>query len=168
MEGLDRKSIIVIVGILAVVVIGSFLMSRGGTAEDDLNTNTDDQIGETDDRENFADETSGVDLGRIVIAENIDRDSCPVDSASTLDSDTDQFYVVSQDTTFEQGSDFFVRLYRDGQAVEDSPLVAAEDNYEDICIYAVFQSDGGFDRGDYEAEFIVNGNPSESVEFSVR
>jgi len=167
MEGLDRKSIIVVLGILAVVVIGSFLMSRGGTAEDD--TVVDDQIGETDDRENFADEdASGVDLGRIVIAENIDRDSCPVDSISTLDADTDQFYVVAQDTTFPTGADFFVRLYRDGQAVEDSPLVAAEDDYEDICIYAVFQSDGSFDRGDYEAEFIVNGNPSESVEFSVR
>jgi hypothetical protein len=165
MQNMDRKSILVILGILAVVVIGSFLMSRGGQAEEN-------QIGEQDTRPNLADEDNrlgGVALGRVVVTENVDRDSCPVSSISTLDANLSRFYVVAQNSTFPAGADFFVRLYRDGIAVEDSPLVAAEENYEGICIYAVFEAArGAFERGNYEAEFIINGNPSETVAFTIR
>ncbi len=164
---LDRNSAVILGVILVVVVIGSFLLSRGG-AEDDPGAAP--ALNEAD-RDSIDDpvEAAGVELGRVVIAENIDRDSCPVDSTSTLDSDLERFYVVATDTTFPQGSDFFVRLYHEGNALEDSPQVSAEDTYEDICIYAVFEAaEVEFEPGDYEAEFIINGNPSETVDFSIR
>jgi hypothetical protein len=62
-----------------------------------------------------------------------------------------------------------VRLYRDGQPIEDAPELVADRDYTNTCINFVFEAvNQPFQPGAYEAQFIVNGNPGPSVTFNVQ
>jgi hypothetical protein len=108
-------------------------------------------------------------LGPVVAAAQVDRDNCPVNSSSTF-SGNQRINVVAQNSSVAQGTTVFVRLFRDGQPVEDAPQITADQAYTNSCISFVFQPRNGttFDAGNYEAQFIVNGNPGPSVQFQVR
>lgn len=108
-----------------------------------------------------------IQIGRVVSASGVDRDGCPTSSASTFDSN-DDIYVVAEDSTIPAGTSVFVRLYREGQPVEDAPEITADQDYTNSCVNFVFEPLEDFEAGDYEAEFIINGNAAESVQFEVR
>ena len=107
-------------------------------------------------------------MGDLVITEQIDSDGCPTEDLSSLES-TDRFYVVAPDSAFPEGTTVFVRLYKDGVAVEDLPLITANQAYSDTCVNFVFETVDGndFDEGEYEAEFWVNGNSYSSIRFDI-
>ena len=107
-------------------------------------------------------------LGDLVVAEQIDANGCPVDSVSSLNN-TEQFYIVAPDSSLPEGTTMFARLYRDGVAVEDLPLITANQDYSDTCVNFVFETVDGddFEEGEYQAEFWVNGNSYNSVRFDI-
>jgi hypothetical protein len=112
---------------------------------------------------------SDVDLGRIVTSTSVDRDGCPVDPATTFEP-VEQVYVVAQDSNIPAGTSVFVRLYLNNQPIEDAPEITADQDYTNSCVNFVFEPESGarFEAGQYEAEFIVNGNAAGSVQFRIQ
>jgi hypothetical protein len=107
-------------------------------------------------------------LGNLELSEQIDRDGCPTDSVSTL-RNVDVFYVVAPNSAFPEGTSIFARLYRDGAIIEDLDVITANQDYSNSCISFAFESVDGdnFEAGDYEVEFIVNGNSYDSINFEI-
>jgi hypothetical protein len=107
-------------------------------------------------------------IGSLVIAEGIDRDGCAVNNVSSLQS-ANRFYVIAPNSAFPSGTTIFARLYQDGLAIEDLPLITANQDYSGSCISFVFETVNGnnFGIGQYEAEFWVNGNAYNSIRFNV-
>ena len=150
---------------LALIVIcglAIFLPRMFGSGDnvDNVNDNVDDA------------ESSGIDeninLGSLVITEEIDTNGCPLDEVNNLEN-ADRFFVVAPNSSLPEGTDVFVRLYRDGVAVEDLPVITANQDYSNTCLNFVFETVDGddFEEGDYIAEFWVNGNSYSSIEFEI-
>ena len=129
--------------------------------------NVTDTTGSNDDVSSQSEDQSIV-LGNLVITEQIDSNGCPTEDLSSLEN-TDRFYVVAPDSAFPEGTTVFVRLYKDGVAIEDLPLITANQDYSDTCVNFVFETVDGdnFDEGEYEAEFWVNGNSYSSIRFDI-
>lgn len=112
---------------------------------------------------------SDIDLGRMVTSTSVDRDGCPVNPDTTFEP-VEQVYVVAQDSNIPAGTSVFVRLYLDDQPLEDAPEITADQDYVNSCVNFVFEPESGarFEAGQYEAEFIVNGNAAGSVQFRIQ
>jgi len=166
LAGFDFKKAMPILVLVALGAFALFIVTRGGS--DDSNTAADEQREEqqTENQDQAVD--SGIDINDVVVAEDVDRDNCAVNTTSSLSSDTSTFYVVAENSTVPANTEVFVRLYRDGQPIDDSDPITSIDAYEDTCINFVFESTSTFVEGNYEAEFIVNGNPLESVQFEIQ
>ncbi|MDX1993698.1 MAG: hypothetical protein SF029_15020 [bacterium] len=107
-------------------------------------------------------------LGNPVAAPAVDRDGCPVETTDDFDA-TEDVWVVAPDSQIPEGTIIFVRLYRNGTPIEDAPEIQADQDYDSTCINFIFEAtDGGFEAGEYEAEFYVNGNPADTVTFDIR
>ncbi|HEX3051744.1 MAG TPA: hypothetical protein VHP83_13880 [Aggregatilineaceae bacterium] len=165
---IDTK--VIIIG-LVLFVAAVFILPQlfGGDKEEDTTDTT--TINQPNQPANPGDEQLNTDytLGAIVAAAAVDRDNCPVNQTSSF-APTDQIYVVAQDANVTAGTSVFVRLYRDGELIEDAPEITADQDYENSCIAFVFEptDTAGFDPGSYEALFVVNGNQAESVTFQVQ
>ena len=153
-----------IVVVLAIAVLSPMIFGNNNEAN---NTNN----GDTSDTGDISAQSvdDGIFLGPAVISEQIDRDNCPVDITSRLD-DVDSFYVVAPDSQIPNGTDIFVRLYKEGIAIEDLPIITANQDYDSTCINFMFETVNGqdFETGNYEAEFWVNGNVYNEVSFEIR
>ncbi|MCL4248066.1 MAG: hypothetical protein KJ065_07945 [Anaerolineae bacterium] len=110
--------------------------------------------------------SSAVQLGQLVTATSVDRDGCPGEVTTRFAPD-DSIYVVARETDVPQGTAVFARLYYEGQSREDTDEIVADSDMR-VCINFVFENSQGFDPGNYEAEFFVNGNSAGSVAFTVR
>jgi hypothetical protein len=111
-----------------------------------------------------------INIGALVSSTGLDSDSCPVDNVSTFDR-SDPIYIVAEESDVPAGTDVFARLSHEGEPVEDSVLITADQEYVDTCIYFEFEATSGaevLDTGDYSAQLIVNGNPGPSVDFQVQ
>ena len=108
-------------------------------------------------------------IGDLVVAAGIDQNGCAVDTTTTFSSD-DTVYIVAENSDIPAGTMLFVRLYADGQAVEDSTELTADADYTDTCANFLFEPVEGqrFDAGPYEAELFVNGNPYGTVSFEIQ
>lgn len=107
-------------------------------------------------------------IGEFVAATGVDRDNCPTGSATSY-SRNDVIYVGVVNGSIPADTDIFVRLYRDGEPVEDTDLITADQEYP--CVSFIFEPTEGaevFETGNYEAQIFVNGNPGDSVSFTVR
>jgi len=157
--------------ILACVLCAAFAIPRVFDGGDDDNEPRPAE--QEDDSPSVSDESrpenDNVVLGSLTTAASLDSDGCPVEVASTF-SPTDSIYVVAPNSDVPEGTLVFARLHHNGNAVEDSPEIQADQDYSNTCINFVFEPTTGeaFEPGSYEVEFIVNGNPSESVTFEVR
>jgi hypothetical protein len=108
------------------------------------------------------------DIGDLVVASSIDNNGCAADRSDSF-STGDTIYIVAEDSDIPASSTLFVRLYANGEAVEDSQELTADDDYIDTCANFLFEPVEGasFDTGEYEAELFVNGNPHGTVSFNV-
>jgi hypothetical protein len=107
-------------------------------------------------------------LGRVVSASSIDRNGCATQTSSTFDA-SEPVYVIAEGSDVPRGTSVFVRLYREGTPIEDAPEITADQDYNDTCINFIFEPEGAaFDPGQYEAEFIINGNTADSVSFEIQ
>jgi hypothetical protein len=122
--------------------------------------------------ENFGNQNQPLDgniaLGNPVSAAAVDRDGCPVETTSQFSASND-IYVVAPNSSVPQGTSVFVRLYREGQPIEDAPEIIADRDYDNTCINFVFEPvNQPFESGSYEAEFFINGNAADTISFDVR
>lgn len=93
-----------------------------------------------------------------------------MDNVGTFPVGTDIIYVVAQNSQVTAGTDIFVRWYYEGQIYEESDEITADQNYDDTCIGFSLEADqiDSLRAGDYEAEFIINGNPANTVDFVIQ
>ena len=159
---LDRRTITIGLIVLAVILFLPRLLGNNDTSSTSSTSNSSNSS-------STSATTSGVTLGEIVTARTLDRDGCAASRSSTF-GPSDSIYIVAEDSEVKAGTAVFVRLYFDDQAIEDLPEITADQDYESTCINFVFEPTSGasFDRGDYEAEFVVNGNQAGSVTFRVQ
>lgn len=167
MQRSSGMSRLLIIGLVVLVVL--FLLARcamgglggllGGGGGDIVDTRGNAPADTTFD--------SGVRLGNVVTAQGVDRDGCPTDVTGSFRSD-DTIYVVAERSVIPAGTTVFARLYRDGQPVEDTNEITA-DRDMDACVWFQFEdaAAAGFEPGSYEAELLVNGNPSDAASFTV-
>jgi hypothetical protein len=158
------------IGIIALVVIAAivFLPRLLGNNNAD---NSGPLAGPTaNPRDTTVNDTDGIELGRVVTASNVDRDGCPADTTSTFGDNTQAVYVVAEDVDVTQGTEVFVRWYYDGELYEDSETITADQDYDNTCLNFVLEPDelNQLRTGDYEAEFIINGNEAGTASFQVR
>lgn len=111
----------------------------------------------------------GIEFGRVVTTTNVDRNGCPTDVTSSFPAGTDLVYVVAQNAEVTSGTEVYVRWYLDGQVYEDAEPITADQDYQDTCINFLLEPDDAntLRSGDYEAEFIINGNPADTVNFQI-
>jgi hypothetical protein len=126
--------------------------------------------GQANPRDTTVNTEDGIELGQVVTTTNLDRNGCAVDSTSTFPAGTEVLYVVAEDSQVAEGTDVFVRWYYEGQVYEESDEITADQDYTDTCIGFSLEADqiNALRSGDYEAEFIINGNPANAVEFQVQ
>lgn len=111
-------------------------------------------------------EETGMDMGRIFMTDEVDRDGCPTENVSTF-SPTDSIFIAAEESEIPSGTAIFGRLYYNNRAIEDTDEIVADSDMT-ACFNFVFENNEGFETGDYEAEIIVNGNPVGSASFTVR
>jgi hypothetical protein len=169
--GLNQRTISIIgLVVLGLIVAALFVLPRlGGGSEVASAPTPVPQTGQVGGANtNPGTQASNVALGTLVAAANVDRDGCPVNTVQNF-RPNDNIYVVAPNSAVPAGTSIFVRLYHDGQVLEDAPEIRADQNYNNTCINFVFESvAGGFAPGLYEAEFFVNGNAYDTVRFEVR
>lgn len=109
------------------------------------------------------------DLGQLVATTRLDRDGCPTTSENTFETG-DSIYVVAVDSEIEEGTEIFARMYHDNIAIEDTAPIVASQDYGNTCVNFIFEPQTyiGLEDGTYEIEFIVNGNPTDSINFRVQ
>jgi hypothetical protein len=160
MIGMQLNSRTIVIGII-VVLAAIFVLPRLFNTDNVDNTPVNDDAGSQTLDEN-------IDLGQLVSASSIDRDGCATSTTASFEA-TEPVYVVAEDSSVPRGTSVFVRLYHEGQPIEDAPEITADQDYNSTCINFIFEPEGrAFDPGSYEAEFIVNGNPADSVNFEIR
>jgi hypothetical protein len=167
-------AIVTIVVIIGLLLLGRFvtgMMSNNDaptTSETIDNTNNNTQLNPQSNNTNNT--TSMDNLGPVVAAQNIDRDNCAVDATTSFD-DNDPIYVVLEDSQLPRGTSMFARMYQDGQAIEDTRELVAEEDYNNVCVSFVFEPTDRaevWESGNYEVEFYVNGNAYQSTSFQIR
>jgi hypothetical protein len=122
----------------------------------------------TERQEDNAELTSGAVFDEVVMAEGIGSGNAPVNVTDDFNSSQDFIYVVAEAERIKQGTTMFARWFREGEPFEDSSEVTADRDYENT--YVEFHLENLADRmeeGDYSVQLFVNGNPAETVEFSV-
>ncbi|NLE50682.1 MAG: hypothetical protein GX613_04690 [Chloroflexi bacterium] len=117
----------------------------------------------------ITDNIVSADIGDLIVASGIDQNGCAVDETTTFSAD-DTVYIVAEDSNIPASTTLFVRLYANGEAVEDSQELTADSDYTDTCANFLFETVSGerFETGAYEAELFVNGNPYGTVSFEIR
>jgi hypothetical protein len=153
MEQRKTKSLLILpVLLVAVLLSGCGLF--GGAARERENDN--------------AALTEGVDLGRIVTAEGIGANNEPVGETTQFNDSQDYIYVVAEADHIDAGTTFFARWYREGEPIEDSSEITANQDYDDTYIeFHLENLQDQMETGNYSVQLFVNGNPVEEIEFEV-
>jgi hypothetical protein len=119
-------------------------------------------------REDNVQITEGVELGRVVTAEGIGSNNAPIEITNRFNASQDFIYVVAEADYIERGTSLFARWYRDGEPFEDSSEITANQDYRDTYIELHLENlQREMEKGDYSVQIFVNGNPVESVDFTV-
>ncbi len=167
---LDTRMLLII-GLVVIVAVLFIIprLNQGDVTTPGTGTVTDGQPRLDDSGSSGASGSGSSGLGRIVAATGVDRDGCPVNTATVFEP-VERVYVVAENSNIAAGTTVFVRLYRNNQPVEDAPEITADQAYTNSCVNFVFEPTSGsrFQSGQYEAEFIVNGNAAGSVQFQIR
>lgn len=112
--------------------------------------------------------TEGVEFGDVVMAEGIGADNEPLEVTDTFNDSQDVIYVVAEADYIEEGTTMFARWYRDDEPIEDSSELTADQDYRNTYVeFHLENLQNSLETGDYKVELFVNGNPVETVDFSV-
>ena len=112
--------------------------------------------------------TEGIELGRVVTAEGIGEDNAPIEVTDRFSASQDFIYVVAEADYIEEGTSLFARWFREGEPFEDSSEITANQDYSNTYIeFHLENLESQMEEGDYSVQIFVNGNPVESVDFTV-
>jgi len=170
---LDGRTIgiIALIAIAAIILLPQLLGGNKNTPDntDTNNDNSGPTIPTANSRDTTANDEDGIELGNIVTATNLDRNGCSTDTTNTFDQDQ-IIYVVAENSQIAEGTHVFVRFYYDNAIYEESEEIVADQDYASTCVAFTLEPDSRPElrAGEYEAEFIVNGNAAESVTFEVQ
>lgn len=166
---------VVVLGILAVccgcMLLGGSIFSTGSDDNTD-SPRVEDNGEDLEIPSPVADDDVPVDenfaLGNLVSASSLDPDGCPTTTTDSF-STTDPIYIATDGSQVSAGTDVFVRLFGNGEIVEDADEITAPEDLDNVCISFVFEpdSDAAFAPGDYEAQIFVNGSLADSVTFTI-
>lgn len=113
--------------------------------------------------------TATISVKSLASATGIDQFSCATGETRRFPEDTPIIYVVAvADVTI--GTNVFVRLFHNGEEVEETEPIIADQSYDDICVFFTFEYDpaqGFFRRGEYSAQLFADGQLQETVAFVV-
>lgn len=113
--------------------------------------------------------TQGAEFGQIVTAEGIGANNEPVQVTNTFDASQDFIYLVAEARRLDAGTTMFARWSRDGQPFEDSSSITADRDYSNTYVeFHLENLTNRMETGDYSVQLFVNGNPVETVNFTVR
>jgi hypothetical protein len=113
--------------------------------------------------------TQGADLGEIVMAEGVGANNSPVEVTDTFSSSQDFIYVVAEADRLDAGTTMFARWYYEDEPFEDSTAVTADRDYQDTYVeFHLENLTSDMEEGNYSVQLFVNGNPVETVEFTVQ
>jgi len=113
--------------------------------------------------------TEGAVLGQVVTAEGIGAENAPVEVTDTFSSSQDFIYVVAEAERIARGTSLFARWLREGEPFEDSTEVVADRDYENTYVeFHLENLQASMEPGDYSVQLFVNGNPVETVDFTVQ
>jgi hypothetical protein len=157
------------IAIIAVLIIGAVVLLPQLLGGNNTGPDTSVPQGQADPRDTTINTDDGIELGNVVATTNLDRNGCAVDNVSTFPAGTEVVYVVAADSQVAQGTDIFVRWYYEGEIYEESDEITADQNYTSTCIGFSLEADtiNSLREGDYEAEYIINGNPANTVDFVI-
>jgi hypothetical protein len=112
--------------------------------------------------------TEGIEFGRVVTAEGVGQDNAPVQVTDRFNASQDFIYVVAEADYIERGTTLFARWYRDGEPFEDSSAITANQDYSNTYVeFHLENLQNRMEEGEYSVQIFVNGNPVESVDFTV-
>jgi hypothetical protein len=113
--------------------------------------------------------SGGTVLGSVVMAEGIGSKNVPVEVTNSFSSSQDVIYVVAEAEHLAAGTTMFARWSRDGQPFEDSAEITADRDYDNTYVeFHLENLQSRMDTGDYSVQIFVNGNPAETVNFTVK
>lgn len=122
----------------------------------------------TERQEDNVELTSGAVFTDVVTAEGVGSGNAPVNVTNDFNSSQDFIYVVAEADRIEQGTTMFARWFREGEPFEDSSEVTADQDYQNTYVeFHLENLTDSMEEGDYSVQLFVNGNPAETVEFSV-
>jgi hypothetical protein len=159
MPQLSQRNIIIIgLVVLAAIFLLPRLLNTGGSNDPntDRGTNNDGQTTAAD-----------YNIGDVVVSPGITSAGCATESVTSF-SPNERIYLVAENSDVPANTDIFGRLYYEGQEVEDSDVITSDRDYTDSCFNIWFESDSGFDSGDYTAQFFINGNAGPEINFEVQ
>ena len=111
---------------------------------------------------------NGVVVSHFAVAHEVDDDGCPEDETTSFRrSEAVSVFAIG---VYPRGTDIFARLYYDGVPVEDTDILTADRNYDDVCVYFIFEPTTAaevFDRGPYRVEFFIDDLLAGSVSFVI-
>lgn len=111
--------------------------------------------------------SSNIQLGTLYTSTAVDSEGCPADDTYEFYSD-EPVYVSMTESFIPAGTEVFARLAYEGQPVEDTSPVYADQDMQ-TCVWFVFEGDqGALQPGDYNAEIYVNGSFADSIDFVVQ
>jgi hypothetical protein len=107
-------------------------------------------------------------LRGITTARDINSEGCPTEGEETNQFEpTDRIYLVVENSDFSSGTALFARLYFEGQAIEDTSEIVADQDYVNTCVNLWFESENRLEPGEYTIELFINGNSVTEVTFEV-
>lgn len=98
----------------------------------------------------------GASFGPILFAEGIDRQGNPVGGAQSFASGLPELYAFSEYSGMEDGMEFGVNWYLDGEMVIEDPY-DWDDGNEGLWHYYIYSDDGALPDGQYDVELLVEG-----------
>lgn len=108
-----------------------------------------------------------VELGQMYTATGVTQGGCPVDDVDRFYAD-EPVYVALDESFIPAGTEVFARLLHEGQPVEDTDAIVADQDLNSCVWFAFEPQGGGFDPGNYEAQIYVNGQLADRLAFTVR
>lgn len=112
---------------------------------------------------------SSVTFGKLVIAAGVDANNAPTALADTFSPSQKTIFVVAEAQQVAPGTRIAASWTRDGTPVEVSNEVVATQGYRNTNIeFHLNAGAGGFARGSYKVQLIVNGTPGPSAHYTVR
>lgn len=110
-------------------------------------------------------------IGQVVTAASVEANSNrPIDVTTTFAQNTPIIYMVAEVQEIEPGTTVFARWSRNGQPFEDTSTITADRRYTNTFLEFHIQpkDPSALPPGDYSVTLYVNGNPYETVNFTVR